>query len=252
MEKKLQNINKNKIHVTSDYNMFSYLVGNRDIVNKHVKDLSAHIDDRNLNIPIIVNEKMEVCDGQHRLEAYKVLGLPVHYIVKEGLTLQDIRKLNSVSRKWTMHEYMMSHFKLGSEHYVTLEWFVRTYGFSVSDSLAMLNGKGYLDQQDYKEFREGNFKVHDLEKGKEIAKSILWISHYFDKWKKCNFIRAMIAVMNDKSFVWSIFKKRVENFSSKLTNQGSRDDFIIMIEKLYNFKTSPDRRIRLKIYGKRS
>ena len=58
MEKKLQNINKNKIHVTSDYNMFSYLVGNRDIVNKHVKDLSAHIDDRNLNIPIIVNEKM--------------------------------------------------------------------------------------------------------------------------------------------------------------------------------------------------
>ena len=70
--------------------------------------------------------------------------------------------------------------------------------------------------------------------------------------EKCNFIRAMIAVMNDKSFVWSIFKKRVENFSSKLTNQGSRDDFIIMIEKLYNHKTSPDRRIRLKIYGKRS
>ena len=37
MEKKLQNINKNKIHVTSDYSKFSYLVGNRDIVNKHVK-----------------------------------------------------------------------------------------------------------------------------------------------------------------------------------------------------------------------
>ena len=62
----------------------------------------------------------------------------------------------------------------------------------------------------------------------------------------------MISVMNDKSFVWSIFKRRVENFSAKLTNQGSRDDFIIMIERLYNFKTSPDKRIRLKIYGKRS
>ena len=158
MEKKLQNINKNKIHVTSDYNMFSYLVGNRDIVNKHVKDLSAHIDDRNLNIPIIVNEKMEVCDGQHRLEAYKVLGLPVHYIVKEGLTLQDIRKLNSVSRKWTMHEYMMSHFKLGSEHYVTLEWFVRTYGFSVSDSLAMLNGKGIWSNTIIKNFVKETLK----------------------------------------------------------------------------------------------
>ena len=178
MEKKLQNINKNKIHITSDYEKFTFLVGNRDVVNKHVKDLSAQIDQRDLNIPIIVNEKMEVCDGQHRLEAYKVLGLPVHYIVKEGLTLQDIRKLNSVNRKWTMNEYMMSHFKLGSKHYVTLEWFVRTYDFSVSDSLAMLNGKGYLDSYDYAQFREGHFVVHDLEKGKDIAKSILKVGEY--------------------------------------------------------------------------
>jgi len=258
MEEKLDKDNKknkkdkNKIHITTDYNLFTYLVGNRDIVDKHVKDLSSQIDERDLNIPIIVNEKMEVCDGQHRLEAYKILGLPVHYIIKEGLTLQDIRKLNSVNRKWTMHEYMMSHFKLDAEHYITLEWFVRAFGFSVSDSLAMLNGKGYLDQHDYREFREGGFKVHDLEKAKEIANAIIWIGNYFDKWKKGNFIRAMISVMNDKSFVWSIFKRRVENFSAKLTNQGSRDDFIIMIERLYNFKTSPDKRIRLKIYGKRS
>ena len=77
----MNSINKNKIHVTSDYDQFTYLVGNRDIVNKHVKSLSAEIDNRDLEIPIIVNEKMEVCDGQHRLEAYKVLGKPVPYIV---------------------------------------------------------------------------------------------------------------------------------------------------------------------------
>ena len=252
MEKKLQNINKNKIHITSDYEKFTFLVGNRDVVNKHVKDLSAQIDQRDLNIPIIVNEKMEVCDGQHRLEAYKVLGLPDHYIVKEGLTLQDIRKLNSVNRKWTMNEYMMSHFKLGSKHYVTLEWFVRTYDFSVSDSLAMLNGKGYLDSYDYAQFREGHFVVHDLEKGKDIAKSILKVGEYFDKYKKGTFIRAMISVMNDPNFVWSIFENRLRNYSSKLTNQGSRNDFILCIERLYNHKTSPEKRIRLKIYNQRS
>ena len=58
----MNSINKNKIHVTSDYDQFTYLVGNRDIVNKHVKSLSAEIDNRDLEIPIIVNEKMEVCD----------------------------------------------------------------------------------------------------------------------------------------------------------------------------------------------
>ena len=84
--------------------------------------------------------------------------------------------------------------------------------------------------------------MHDLEKGKEIANSIIWISNYFDKWKKCNFIRAMIAVMNDK-FLFGQYLRKSRKLSSKLTNQGSRDDFIIMIEKLYNHKTSPDRRI---------
>jgi len=242
-------LEKNKVQYTTDYNIFSYLVGNRDIVNKHVKDLSAEIDERDLEIPIIVNEKMEVCDGQHRLEAYKALDKPVPFIIKDGLELTDIRKLNSVNRKWTMHEYMMSHFKLEVPDYVHLEWFVRTYGFSVSDSLAMLNGKGYTNTHDMKMFKEGKFVIHDLEKAKKTATCIDYIGEYFEHYRKVSFIRAMISVMNDPVFVWSIFENKLKNFSSKLTNQGSRNDFILNIEKLYNYKTSPEKRIRLKIYG---
>jgi len=165
-------LNKNRIYYTKDYHIFTYLKGNRDVVNKHVKDLSGEIENRDLEIPIIVNEKMEVCDGQHRLEAYKVLGKAVPYIIKEGLELNDIRKLNSVNRKWTMQEYLMSHCKLEVPDYMSLEWFVRTYGFSVTDSLAMLNGKGYCNGFDMQSFKEGKFVIHDLEKGKKIAKCI--------------------------------------------------------------------------------
>ena len=242
-------LEKNKVHYTTDYSIFSYLKGNRDIVNKHVKDLSSEIDERDLEIPIIVNEKMEVCDGQHRLEAYKALDKPVAYIIKDGLELTDIRKLNSVNRKWTMYEYMMSHFKLEVPDYVSLEWFVRTYGFSVSDSLAMLNGKGYCNTHDMKLFKEGKFVIHDLEKAKKTATCIDYVGEYFEHYRKVSFIRAMISVMNDPVFVWSIFENKLKNFSSKLTNQGSRNDFILNIEKLYNYKTSPEKRIRLKIYG---
>lgn len=245
-------LDKNKIYITKDYSIFKYVVGNRDIVNKHVKDLSGHIENRDLNIPIIVNEHMEVCDGQHRLEAYKALSLPVHYIVKEGLTLGDIRKLNSVNRKWTMHEYMMSHCKLESKHYLTLEWFVRTYEFSVSDSIAMLNGKGYYSGFDITEFKEGNFVVHDLEKAKETASSIHKVGDYFEHYRKKSFIHAMISVCNDPQFVWSHFANKLSNFSGVLKNQGSRNDFILNIEKLYNYKTTPARQIRLKLYGNRS
>ena len=59
----------------------------------------------------------------------------------------------------------------------------------------------------------------------------------------------MISALSDPSFVWSMFDNKLKNFSGLLRNQGSRNDFILNIEKLYNYKTSPDRRIRLKVYG---
>jgi hypothetical protein len=90
-----------------------------------LESLSEQITIKDFQIPIIVNEKMEVCEGQHRLEAYKTLSIPITYIIKEGLDIFDIRKLNSVSRKWTMEEYLMSHVKLGNTDYEILEWFHR-------------------------------------------------------------------------------------------------------------------------------
>ena len=100
-----------------------------------------------------------------------------------------------------------------------------------------------------KMFKEGKFVIHDLEKAKKTATCIEYIGEYFEHYRKVSFIRAMISVMNDPVFVWSIFENKLKNFSSKLTNQGSRNDFILNIEKLYNYKTSPEKRIRLKIYG---
>ena len=37
--------------------------------------------------PILVNEKMEVIDGQHRLQAQKELNLPTYYIKNKGYDL---------------------------------------------------------------------------------------------------------------------------------------------------------------------
>ena len=34
-------------------------------------------------MPIIVDENMRVQDGQHRLEAYKLCGFPITYIIKD-------------------------------------------------------------------------------------------------------------------------------------------------------------------------
>ena len=62
---------------------------------------------------------------------------------------------------------------------------------------------------------------------------------------------AMISALRDTTFVWKVFEARLKSHSSKLKNQGSRNDFILNIERLYNHNTSADKKIRLQIYGNR-
>ena len=102
----------NKIYSTSEYNLFHKLKGNRGINELHVRKLVEAIKEKDLQIPIIVDHDMNVLDGQHRLDAYKIVGNPVSYIVKDKFELQDVRNVNSVNRKWTLTEYLMSYCKL--------------------------------------------------------------------------------------------------------------------------------------------
>ena len=83
-----------KIYETTDYKMFKYLNGNRSIHEPWVRKLVELIKEKDLQIPIIVDDKMIVQDGQHRLEAYKIVGLPVKYIIKNKFGLEEVRAIN--------------------------------------------------------------------------------------------------------------------------------------------------------------
>ena len=240
--------NNSKVYSTTEYSKFKKLRGNRAINELHVRRLVEAIKEKDLQIPIIVDQDMNVLDGQHRLDAYKIVGNPIFYIVKDRFVLQDVRNVNSVARKWTLTEYLMSYCKLGKKDYQLLEWFHRTYEFGIAECVAMLNGKGYTNVAILKEFRKGDFVIDDLEQGKTWARNINACGEYFQYYKKGTFIKAMLHAMKHKDFKWSIFYKRLCNNSSKLKNQGSRNDFIVNIERIYNHGTANKHKIRLDLY----
>lgn len=53
------------IYETYDYSLFNLIGGNRLINVLNYKKLMKSIDEKQLLIPILVNEKMEIIDGQH-------------------------------------------------------------------------------------------------------------------------------------------------------------------------------------------
>jgi len=241
-------MSNNKIYSTIEYNLFKKLKGNRAISELHVRKLVEAIKEKDLQIPIVVDTDMYVLDGQHRLESYKIVGKPVSYIVKDQFDLQDVRNVNSVNRRWNLTEYLMSYCKLGKKDYQLLEWFHRTYEFGIVESIAMLNGKGFVNSSITKEYKKGLFKIDDLEQGKTWAKNINSCGEFFELYKKRSFVNAMLHCMRDKTFKFSIFFQRLKNNSAKLKNQASRNDFIVNIERLYNHGTNSKFKIRLDLY----
>ena len=73
-----------KVLYEKNYTKFTLLDDNRDINDVHVEALAKSMKKSGQLMPIIVNENLEVLDGQHRLKACELLGLPVAYVVNIG------------------------------------------------------------------------------------------------------------------------------------------------------------------------
>ena len=96
------------VYETSEYEDFKFLEENRDISNNHVDRLAESITAGYTFPPLIVDEGMNVVDGQHRLKAHQKTGKPVQFIIQRDMkenTLQKIPfNLNTIlisKRKYT-------------------------------------------------------------------------------------------------------------------------------------------------------
>ena len=109
-----------KILRTEDYSIFKTMKGNRELRGRHIICLELAISqslDRISCYPILVNENMEIIDGQHRLQALRNLGQPVYYMIAEGMRLKDTQALNAISRGWSPIDYALSYSVLGNKAY---------------------------------------------------------------------------------------------------------------------------------------
>lgn len=127
------------VYEETDYSVFKRLDDNRDVFSKRVEKLIASISERYILNPIIVNEKMEIVDGQGRFEARKSMHLPIHYIVVPGATSADCRRMNKYNTRWTQLDYAKSYAKGGNENYVRLLEACKETGLPLSRILRLTN-----------------------------------------------------------------------------------------------------------------
>ena len=117
---------------TTDYGIFNRLAGNRSVDEKRVQKIIQSIQTVGyVPNPIVVNEKMEVIDGQGRLEALKRLGMPVDYIISKGTTIRQTQVMNATSTTWSKEDYIKSYAEGGSKSYQRLMQMMTMYDVDV-------------------------------------------------------------------------------------------------------------------------
>ena len=133
---------------TTDYSIFKRLPGNRDVSDIRVNKIQESIQTIGwVSNPIIVNENMEVIDGQGRLEALKRMLMPVEYCVIPGANIRHCRVMNDVNTPWYSKEYIRSFAETGDEGYKLLWQLMDQFGV---DTRTVLHLAGCRDSQERK------------------------------------------------------------------------------------------------------
>lgn len=234
-----------KILQTKNYATFGIIEGNRVVNESHVKKLKQSISQLDLKIPIVVNEKMEVVDGQHRLQARKELGLPVFYIVVNGLGLRETQRVNSAAKNWNDKDFLNSFVKQNYAHYKTYKKFRETYQFGHTETMNILSGSiGGGNNNQNQDFKEGNFSVSNLDRAIDWAEKIYQVQPFYKGFKRRSFVGAMIRCFRHEQYDHDEFISKLSYQSSKMVDCTSIDQYLRIIDEIYNFKRKPADKIR--------
>lgn len=227
---------------TKDYSIFREHRDNRVINVNHVKKLATKMK---LNgwLPtsrVVINGSGELIDGHHRVRAAKIANVPVRYSVHRGANTDDITELNTLQRNWSPYDHLHKFVVRENPHYVTFQKFVNDYPmFKYTEVSMLLSNNMTSTKRD--SFESGNYVVKNEKIGREWADNLLRLKPYFEKfYNKSIFVRGYIKVMSSKGDVFNFdeFIHKVKLRPNKLVPCGTVDQYVEMIESIYNYNRS--------------
>lgn len=234
-----------EIITTTDYSIFTKMKGNRVVNEKHVRKLMKAFENNYLKTPIFVNEKMEVIDGQHRLEAASRMGYPVFYYKVGKVGLREVQQLNSTSKNWCGADYLNCYCDLKAAPYLRLKEFVDNYpefrigvaGEILSDTKT---GGRFSDN-----FKEGKFKVGDIGDAYEVAGRLRQYKPYFADYSSTGFVRVMLGLYRNPKFDHDTFLRKLALQPNALVRCATARQYRDLIEEIYNYKSQSKINLRI-------
>ena len=224
------------IMVTENYDMFKKIGGNRKINKANYAKIVKSMKEEQLIIPIVVNERYEIIDGQHRCTACKDLGKPVYFYMVRGYGLDQVKRANIASSNWKKENYLDMFVAEGNEIYKEFEEIKERYDLNISNLLkifAIVQEKqsarvGY-------EFENGTFT---LDGKMEVLRFLTALEdfNFFKFYKSNNFLIAFTRLYFKSEYDHDKMKTKLITHRNSLEKRSTSDEYLVLLcNRIYSF-----------------
>ena len=240
-----------QVNYTTNLDMFKLMDNNRPVNQSRVKRIyQSMVNEGLLVIPILVNKKMEIIDGQHRYQASKLSGKGLYYLQVDNYSEEQVVQSNQNSQSWSRKDFMSYFVSKGNRNYIKLQEFMKQFPhFSLTDSMFLLTNGTFTNTRK-EQFNNGEFKISNYQKGVQWAEFITSLQKYFPEgYSRTIFVRAIVSVLRkyENEFNTDEFIKKSEIVPHFFKLCGNHADYVRMIEDIYNFKRRNDNKIFIRV-----
>ena len=228
-----------------NYTKFTLFDNNRDINETHVEELIASMRKSGQLMPVVVTPSKEVIDGQHRLKACEKLGIPVSYVVNTAGNAKQIAVMNNTQKGWKNKDFL-KHFchksHNNSAEYNKIAKFFNDYSLPFSVGIALLSDQQTLatiakDRGPMPSFRDGTFKISNLDKAKETAERLIKLKSFVPNLVRIvKFSIAFIKISKLDNFNLKTCYTQLEKNSNKFDKCVNQEDWNEAMVAAYNYK----------------
>lgn len=243
---------------TSNPSQFKILPDNRNLNLLHVRRLVESFKEKHLISPIIVNERYEVIDGQHRLEASKETGMPIYYIMIKGYGIKEVQVFNTNQKNWTKLDWLNMYCAEGKRAYLELKEFMNDFPdfqFQAAERIMSLRGSHDKTKREdgksisMKDFQNGKLVVPNLSASYSVARRLLDFKPYYAGFNKGIFVSTMLPLLlNGKKFKYD-HKEMMHKISTcpiKMTDCLDVDSYKLLLEDIYNYKRQKENKVSFR------
>lgn len=247
--------NKPTLRCTKDYDMFEPHALNRDLHNR--KNLTESMREYGFDpgFPIRCvrngNGLLKITSGHNRFHTARELGLSVWFVVSpQDMPLFDAE---ASGKSWSVKDYTIARSREGDPAAIAAKTYHDRTGIPIGICISLVGGESGGSGNKQQQMKRGTFKVGDTNHAEVVEYVVLeLLENGVDFANQSLFVNAISKCLRLSSFDVQEFLHKARTHSHLFVRQRNLDNYLDMIQLVYNRQRKKDQLVPLAFMAKKA